>query len=167
MTVREATKRNLFELESARRAVIAAIEAAGGEITPEQEAALAELDDQLVQAVDRYGWVLTRLDAEAQAYRERSRALAQRARVREAIAERLRERMLGLLAAQQVDRLSGQDYQVSVRESEAVVVDDLSLIPLPYLRTPEPNLHAIKQALRGGEAVPGTRLESRPYLVVR
>lgn len=75
-------RRSFYELEAERKALLDEVEATGGEFTPDQEARVAALDAAILEKVDAYGWVVSRLEKEAELFAERARALALRARAR-------------------------------------------------------------------------------------
>jgi hypothetical protein len=163
-------ERSLHELEADRKALLDEVEAAGGEFGPEQEARLEALDAAILGKVDAYGWVVSRLEKEAELFTERARALAVRARSRLAMAGRLRERMAGHLASRGLRKLEGDDYTVYLSEAETVVIEcDPALLPAAFLRPreSEPDRDGLRRALKEGRRIHGVRLERTPYVTIR
>lgn len=169
MNATAAPKRSLFEIDEGRRSIIAAIEAADGEITPAQEAELQALDEALLCAVDRYGWTIDRLTREAEAFRSRAAVLAMYAQVREKQVERLKDRMAQALIAQGQQTVGGADWTVALRASERCVVECApSALPDVFQRVEVvADRAALKKALKAGASVPGVRLEKAPYIVIK
>ncbi|GEM_PF-2985976 len=163
-------RRSLYDLEAERKALLDEIEASGGELTPAQQARLATLDDAVLEKIDAYGWVVSRLEKEAELFAERARALTLKVRSRLAMATRLRDRMAEHLLARGVRKLDGDDYTVYLAEAEAVVIDcDPGGLPAAFLRPrePEPDREGLRKALRDGQQVAGVRLERKPYVIIR
>jgi hypothetical protein len=161
---------SLYELEAGRKALLDEIEAAGGEFTPDQESRLAALDAAILEKVDAYGWVVSRLEKEAELFAERARVLALRSRARTAMAARLRGRMAEHLAGRGDRKLEGEDYTVYLAEAEAIVIEgDPCALPAAFLRPrdPEPDKDGLRRALKEGQQVTGVRLERKPYVVIR
>ena len=143
--------------DDAREDVIAQLEAL--------LAAEADQQQALERKADAYCWVIDNLRAQA-AYRkqqaDRLTALAAADNLR---AQRLQESLLTVLTRLQPEavKFDLQNHVISSRRSEAVVIDDVELLPPELLRiktTTDPDKTAIKAALKAGE-VPGARLEQR------
>lgn len=63
-------------------------------------------------------------------------------------------------------------FILSYRKSDAVVIEDETLIPTEYMKTPEPPLPkpdktAIKEAIKGGAEIPGAIIETRQNLQIK
>lgn len=170
MNATEISTRSLFELDDERRALIAEIEIAGGELSPDLEARWQAIDAAILSKVDACGWTIDRLEREAQAFRGRAAALAQMAQVREHMAARIRERLAESMRSQGTDKIGGADWTVTLRESERVVIEvPADRLPIRFQRVadPAPDKAAIKIALKAGEAVAGARIEKVPFISIR
>ncbi len=161
---------SMYELSQEWREVLDALEASQGEVTDELQQRLQELEARTIQKIDGCGWVLTRLAGEAAMFTERATVLRQKATARVQAADRLKQRLADFLQSRDLTSIKGEEFQVSLRHSEAVVVEcPTGALPVDYLTIPEPvpNKPELKRALKAGETIPGVRLESRPYVVLR
>ena len=70
----------------------------------------------------------------------------------------------------QGNRVETELFTLSVRQSEAVVIDEEGLIPEGYMRekvTAAPDKDEIKRDLKNGAIVPGARIEKRLNLIIK
>ena len=143
-----------------------------GEITEE---ATADTLDALKHELQTKGSgivsVLRNFDATAEAIKveiDRLKALKER---HEKASERLKEYVKTCMVYADIDKIDCGIGKLSLRDSEATIIDDPEKIPAKFLTIiPEsykPNLTAIKAAIKSGEDVPGAHIEERVNLQVR
>ena len=161
--------RSMFTITEDLQAIHAALVDASGELTPEIEAALNALTMEFGDKIDAYGYKIRALDAQADLHRDRAAYHELRARAFTRMVEELKSRLLTAMIALGRKKLEGEDFTASVRESQAVDLFDPSKLPAEFWRTkePEPAKDAIKKMLIGGQAVPGARLETRQFVVLK
>ena len=161
--------RSLFAISEDLLVIHQAITDASGELTPEIEQALNALTAEFGDKVDAYGFRLRALEAQAELHRDRAAYHELRARAFARIVDELKQRLLTAMIALGRKKLEGEDFTASVRESQAVDLFDPSKLPVEFWRTkdPEPAKDLIKKTLTGGQAVPGARLETRQFVVLK
>lgn len=89
--------------------------------------------------------------------------------------ERLKNYLLTAMQTASMKKVAGEHFDVRVKQkAQAVIVEDEAKIPerfyrLPEVKPPSPVLdkQALKEALRGGQAVPGARLDDGVRLDIR
>ena len=150
---------------------MAAIEEQGGEITPEQEEALAITEANFIQKAPAYGRIIQYYDAlaaAAKAEEERIHTLRQRA---EKQAEGFRRRIVAAMIEFERPKVDEDPTVIlSLRKSEPTVIDDAEKIPDSYLTktlTVSPDKAAIKAAIKAGTEVPGAHLEVNYSLQIK
>lgn len=155
-----------------RLAVLAAIEANEGELTPELEEQLTVSDDRITEATLELLAVrqvaetqIMGAEAEMERLREHKQALL---RGKLAIDRQL------LAAVQRLGTIAAGTYTVKATTSTAVLLADDALVPQAYCKyvppVPErwqPDKVALGKALRAGEAIEGAVLEHRVNLHVK
>lgn len=108
------------------------------------------------------------LDSEAAAIRAEEKALAGRRQVKERKAERLRNYISNSMSAFGDTKLETPRCALSFRKSEAVQIEDESMVPTTYVTyKPQINRAAIKKALKSGEYVHGAELVERQNLQIK
>ena len=161
--------RSLFAISEDLLVIHQAITDASGELTPEIEQALNALTAEFGDKVDAYGFKIRALEAQAELHRDRAAYHELRARAFARMVEELKSRLLIAMIALGRKKLEGDDFQATVRESQAVDLFDPSKLPAKFWRQrdPEPARDVIKKALSGGQSVPGARLETRQYVQIK
>lgn len=130
----------------------------------------------IADKVDGYGKVLKNLEAEAKALREEEKRLANRRRALENNSERLKLRLRNALeymtfVSGQKQAVKGQLFTMSLRKSEAVVIDDdvdlEKVLPKYVVVKREPNKEEIKKSLKDGGFLAWAHLEERQNISIR
>ena len=158
------------DLLARHAALFAEIEAAGGEITPEQETELAVLTEtrepEKVRAIIQ---VLGELDANAEAREQLASKYAARAKAQRNCAERLRRGCADAMLAFGQDKIKSSIGTLHLMRSESVEIagplDERWLRP-PKPADPTPDKNAIKAAIKAGTEVSGARLVESHYIKI-
>jgi len=71
-----------------------------------------------------------------------------------------------------IEKIEGPGISLSFRKSSAVAIDEPGLIPVQFMRTPEPpppapDKKAIADAIKAGVEVPGAHIEHRRSLQIK
>lgn len=166
---------NAYDITTRIRALVASLEASGGEADDTTEADLAALLDQAEHKVEAVVYTIQRLDVEAKAERE----LEDLHKRRRAAAERAQERVRGLLLelVQGHLALTGEGKLKTshgtaylIQSSRVEGPEDPAAWPTDYVeevRTLKVDRKGALAALRGGESLPGLALVESTSVGVR
>lgn len=149
----------LYELKNELQTVLDGgfvIDEESGEILFDSEN-LEKLKADYEEKLEACGLYVKNLESDAKAIRAEETALAERRRVMENKARRLREYIL--LNIGDGEKLQTPRVAIAARYSEAVQIDSDAELTDEYCRIKrEPNKTAIKEALKAGIAVPGASI---------
>jgi hypothetical protein len=157
----------LWKIEDELTALLDSADTCPDELKPELEQQIAKYLGAEVEKVDRVDAVLASLDgvaANAKAEIERLRARQQSA---EKAAQRLEGYVLHVLRKREGKPLKGHNVTFSMRNSEALIIDNPAAVPDQWKRTTvtvDIPKDPIKKAMKAGENVPGTHIEQRESL---
>lgn len=140
---------------------------AQGEVTAEVESAMNYLSKELRNTTDLYGYLLARLEQEAQFQRTEAKEYTLKARRTETALERVKDRIKSSMLGMDTNRLEGRRRGFVLRKSKDKVVIDESKFPSvaarPDLWREKKEFVVDKQAvldrLVKGEVVEGACLE--------
>ena len=153
---------SLYEIN---QAIIDCIDMETGElIDPER---LEQLTMEKDQKIENVACWIKNLTAEAAAYKAEKAAFAEREVQALKKADTLKKWLSDALAGQ---KFSTAKCAVSFRKSEAVMVDDVNLIPAEMLRiktTYEPDKTAIKNAIKSGREINGCMLVENTNIQIK
>lgn len=156
----------LYEIAQEYLALMQAIE---NDDIPEEaiadtlEAITAEIEDK----ADNIACLLKNIDAEIVAIKAEETRLAERRRVKEKSAERIKQYLSDVLQGAAIDKVETARNRISFRKSEAVeVIDEDAFFEFAVTHrsdlltysAPKANKTEIKKALKGGEVVEGAKL---------
>lgn len=156
-------KANLVELDRNYRHVMDMIIGAGGELTPESEAALDQTFAALCTKVDGYGVICERLKMEMELWKHHKEQCSQAEKVYGNALQRLRDRMKYVLQAQPDRSLEGELFRFFLAKAKDSVVIEEEALPQKYKTVRmilEPNKELIEAQLRVGTAIPGAKLKT-------
>lgn len=163
--------KSLPQLVQTSQVLIQALLESNGEITPEIEAALIEVDVKLPQKIDNYQAVLDRLDMESEYWSARAESFAKMAKGCKSAKERLKDSLKFAMKALETDELIGNDCRFKLSNSKPkMIIDQIELEPSYYMQvtTTEVDKKKIEEDLKLGVPVKGARLEEvksiRSYL---
>lgn len=135
---------------------------------------LAELSMARDQKLEGVALWIKNLDSEAKAILEEEKILAERRRVKEAKAERLKDFLASQLDGQTMET---SKVRLSWRASKKAVVDDQDMLLASIERmgldscityqAPKVNLTEVGKLLKGGEEIPGVHMEERNNLQIK
>lgn len=162
--------KSLYNITAAQIRLNDAIEAAEGELTPELEEELQINASELEARAEDYAASILDAEANVAAIRTEEERLAKLLRSYVRRADVLRRRLAEAFVTLDVRRLTAGKYALFVHASTAVHIDDEAALPEHYVvtkttRTADKKL--IAQAIKGGEDVPGARLETRNNLRIK
>lgn len=160
---------NLYQLDNEFRALLAAIADQEGELTPAQEAALELGEERFIGKAAEYTHAIIMIEAEARAAREQANRLKELSVRREALAERLRQRLTAALLLRG-RRLHLDTADLTVRTTQAVQIAPDAQIPPEFLEVKtvsSPRKVELKKALEAGAAIAGVSLVENHHLQIR
>jgi hypothetical protein len=110
------------------------------------------------------------LEATTNAMREAERRIAARRKTAEERVKWLKHYLLTNMQACGISRIDAPEYSIVIRRNPpSVKITDPASVPALFYRQPPPEIDrtAIKEALKGGEDVPGACLESGERVEIR
>lgn len=153
---------SLYALTQQAHAIELEIIANLGELTPELETSLLNVDLEIREKVDGYKYVIDRLKAASEQWEEREQELRKLRKGCELAAGRLKERIKELMHAKGVDDVKGNQWRFAMVGCTKSLVIDESVLPAGWtmeITQYVPDRERIKQALDSGGEVPGARYE--------
>jgi hypothetical protein len=157
----------LWKIEEELRALVDSVETCPDELRAELEERIARYVGAEIDKVDRVGAVLSSLDGVA----ANAKTEIDRLRARQQSAERARARLedyvLRVLRERDGQPLKGRNVTLSVRHSEALIVDDPDAVPAEWKRTTvvvDVPKDPLKKAIKAGQEIPGAHIERRDSL---
>lgn len=162
---------NLYSLVQQANVLSRMLAETNGEITPEIDALMANVDVKLPEKVDGYAIVLERLEFEESYWKGKANAYALIAKAHKALQERLKDRLKEAIQALGTDEIKGNDVRFKLsRVKPALVLNELKLDPTYKMTVTElvPDKDRIRAALQEGAVIEGAELKEsvslRPYL---
>lgn len=163
-------KQTLYEISQEYLELAARIEENEGELTPELEEALAINEENHNAKIESYAAVIANYKAEAEACKAESKRLKEKADAALRHAETLKETIVRFLTVTDRRKVQAGNWSVSLRDSEAVSVTDESLLPSDYWREKverSVDKVAVKNAIKGGQVIPGAELVTNTSLQIK
>jgi hypothetical protein len=152
---------NLFQIEQQYLNLSNELLEVGGELTPELEQALEISQEQLNNKGIAYGFIIKKFETESDIIDAEIKRLQALKKSRENTVERLKERIKSAMELFDVDKIETPLMKLSFRKSEAIQIDDITLIPSMYKTlkvTEHPDKTLIKDSLKLGKEVKGASL---------
>lgn len=163
---------SLYELGSSLEAVIN-----GGMVFNEETGEIVFDSDNLDalemafnDKLEGCGLFIKNCRAEADAIKAEEKRLKERREAIEKRVDRMEEYMLYWMDRTHTDKLETPRCALSIRKSDAVLVDDVSKVPDKYKKTKvdvSVDKTAAKKALKAGEVIPGLGMVFRDNLQVK
>lgn len=157
-----------YEIDSALRELYENAINDDGELSPELEWQIEKLEMERDRKIEGCGIVYKEMLAEAKALGEEVKALAERKKVAENKAERLKYFLSGQM--RDGEKIKTERIAISWRKSERVEIDPLQAdrLPLEYQRVKtEPDKTALKDALKAGKQIEGVLLVTSQNLQIK
>ena len=132
--------------------------------------ALESLEDTVQEKAENIGRIIAQIDAENAAYKTEIDRLSAKKKSNEQKSMRVVEYLDFNLRAMEITKLDTPLFKFSYRKSEAVVVDDITLLTEMYTRTKtvvEADKSEIKFAIKSGIEVPGAHVEVKQNLQIK
>jgi hypothetical protein len=140
----------------------------GGELTPELEKAMAEVESKMPDKADSYVFVTQDLRNEAALWKKRAQDFAAVARTFENYADAMEESIKFACVKMNVTELEGAQYIWKlVKSKAAVMIDDETKIPsghIEIVQTRKIRKDSIYEDLKNGLPVPGARLVENQHV---
>lgn len=152
---------NLYEIN---QAIMACIDSETGEIIDMQK--LAELQLEREQKIENVALWYKNLLSDAEQYKAEKNAFAEKEQKAKNKAESLKNYLDFALAG---DNYKSARVNVSYRQSESVIIDDIDILDERFIKFAEPTADkvAIKNALKAGEDVKGVHLEQKSNIQIK
>lgn len=178
----EKTKQTLFDLTDEQLQIEAALEEAGGELTPELEQAMGANCEALATKVDGYNAILRKADLQTDAIDAEIKRLQDLKRSKQNAVKSLKAYLLWVMQTQGIERLEGTLCKISRRKTKSVEIYDEALL-LKGVQGAVDELNAklpawcsvdlkvskteIKRAIEGGVPMQGARMADGESLIVK
>ena len=157
----------LYQISEEQRALEAALEESGGEITPELEAALAVNEENFIEKSRNYGFAILRYKAfvtAAKAEKQRLDALIRRA---ENNIEQMEGRLVDAMVLFDKPKVELDTLKLFLRRSERVIIDDEAKVPADCIKVKtEVSKTDLKAHIKAGEDC-GAHLEENQSLQIK
>lgn len=164
----------LYEIANDYLALMQAIE--NDEIPEEAiadtlEAIVAEIEDK----ADNIACLLKNIDADIVAIKAEEAKLAERRKVKEKSAERIKQYLSDVLQSAAIDKVETARNRITFRKSESVELDESAFVTwamqnrddLLTHSAPKANKTEIKKALKGGAEIVGAQLVSKNNIQIK
>ena len=164
----------LYEIANDYLALMQAIE--NDEIPEEAiadtlEAIVAEIEDK----ADNIACLLKNIDADIVAIKAEEARLAERRKVKENSAERIKQYLSDVLQSAAIDKVETARNRITFRKSESVELDEGAFVAwamennndLLTYSAPKANKTEIKKALKGGAEIVGAQLVSKNNIQIK
>ncbi len=173
---------SLFDLTDEQQRIEAALEAAGGELTPELEQAMDTNGEALVTKVDGYNAILRKADLQTEAIDAEIKRLQGLKRTKQNAAKSLRAYLLWVMRTHDIKKLEGTLCKIYRRRTRSVEIYDEPLLlkgvqgavdelnaQLPAWCSVELKVskQEIKRAIEGGVPMQGARIADGESLIVK
>lgn len=135
---------------------------------------LNELGQEEASKIDAFSGFIRKQSAIAEAIKEESKHLADKARAIQNKIDYLKRNYIAIMQRYGVKKIQGNVYSIGIRENTRVEVKDIEALKIldnpAYLKTKieyTPDKTAIKEAIIGGREIPGCSLEKSYSLNIR
>ena len=156
------TKQSLRTLVEISNTVLNQLIESGGELTPEMEAQLAQVEINLPVKVDGYAAIMERLEMEEAYWKEKAAKFIAVARGCTNVRDRLKESLKFAMSELGTTEILGNDVKFKLSNSKPKMIIDPDTIDKAYtmqVTTTEIDKKRIEEDLKMGVPVQGARLE--------
>lgn len=163
---------NLFNIETEYRLLAEQIIEAGGELTPQLEAALVINQEQLQAKAQGYAMVIREAEYELNIIKAETERLAEHKAKREALIQKLKDRVSEAMILYEINEIKTPTLTINFRKSKTVEIIDEKLIPKEFMAyplppAPKPDKKALKAAIEGGEIIGGAEIVEHKNLQIK
>jgi len=159
---------SLYLISTDLRELLSSIANNDGEITPEQESALAITQQELEAKGINYALVIRECEATVTAIDTEIERLTKLKSKPQNLAKKLKENISTAMKEFDCEKIESDLVKLSFRKSEAVEVFDESLLVEKYYKySPSIDKTAIKTAIKAGEDVQGARIVTNQNLQIK
>ena len=155
--------RTLIEAANDELALMQLIQEAEGELTPQLEEWLAEVEKNISTKTDHYRFLLDRLEANAEAVDKRAKELRAAAVAINNLQENIKARIKRAMTTMGTTEIKGESFRFKLSNSAPkVVVENEDKVPLTFKREETvwtPDKTKIKESFDIGVPVDGCRIE--------
>ena len=163
--VKEAPALKLWEIGDKYAEVLDKLEANGGELTPELEAALDAIEDDFDEKVRRVAAMIRNDEALAEAWKKEGALHTKRGTAKANGAKGLRSYLAREMKRVEVTKVEG-GARLGASEKVLLDIDPAKLPPKYRERHWKALTSSIKGALKAGEEIPGARLETTNHVTL-
>lgn len=161
---------SLYNIEKEYIQLAEAILDAGGEITPEQEIALAINKDSLQNKAINYALVIKQQQGEAELIQKEIDRLQGLKTSRDKTSERLKQFISAAMQLYGVEKVEGQNFKLSFLKSTQLEIDDENDVPVAFVKekiTESVDKAGLKAAIKAGHSFPGIRIVEKQNLQIK
>lgn len=134
-----------------------------GELTPEMEQALLEIETNLPEKVDNYAYLIDKVEHEAEFFKKKAEKYLKTSKVLENLHQRLLDSIKQRMIEFNLLEVKGHDEVFRIARGKPVVtVLSQSEIPESHLKktlTISVDKNSIREAIEGGKEIAGVRLD--------
>lgn len=151
---------NLSQILADNRLLVDMLIESGGEVTPDIESRMAEIQAQLSTKVDSYYHIMTGLEYTAEDLKARAKEFSSAAKSLESAADKLREFAKHNMITNGVERITGELVEFQIRKTRPRTSINIEELPEEYIKfTPTIDKDAVDAALKEGIKIPGVEQE--------
>ncbi len=162
---------SLFSLVQLSHAIQEKLVETMGELTPEIEREIAKIHEKLPDKADGYKFFIDDLKAQSELWSQRAFNFTLISKSFMSYIDRLKYSLKMACIELGVEQLEGSQFRWKlVNNAPSLIVDDEKLVPAEFkeiVQTTRIRTDMVKEVLKNGGTVPGTRLETgnhvRPY----
>lgn len=152
----------LIDLIGKYRDVVTTMIDSGGELTPEVERLMQEIDSELPKKIDSYAVIDERLDAEIKYLKNIETQIKGKRQQLENIKKNCNDRIKMAILAMEKKTVEGEYYKYSLARSKPKIIIDEGMVPKEYKKeivVIEVDKKMIEEDLKTGVMVAGAKLE--------
>lgn len=162
MEVKTEEKKSLALLAEEKSTIERILEESGGEITPEIEEALNQLDLQTADKIDGYYAFIERCNSVGDLMNARAEELDKIATAHYTLAKRLKDGIQYAMSTMGVSEIKGNIKRAKLQPTKGRLVVDEKLLPPEYMLqvvSQVPDKERIREKLELFEEIPGAKIE--------
>lgn len=165
-----STNQSLYQISNELSTILQAIYLQDGEISQEQESALALTEQNFVDKAVDYGRAILHLEAMAAAAKAEAERITRLRKIYENTARQLRSRIVAAMVAFDYPKVETATLKLFTRKSVSTEVEDVNALPAEFKTVKieeQANKAAIKIALQAGAEIIGCRLVNSVSLQIK